>query len=139
MRRAILTAAVAFGVLVSMATPASAASLKITLQASPTHPVCGTGAELVGTATPWNGTSRVMVQRTVNGRWVDWKWYSSSDTDAMLTRLAGVPDDLDGGFFIDYLTPVTKHTLHLRVRSNGGSVVSNGVYVTPKPGHGLPC
>lgn len=76
----------------------------------------------------------MVLQRTVNGKWVDFKWYSTYSAYAFHHStpklLTGAVNQTTGAFRIGYFVDSYK-TMHFRVRSNGGSVVSPGFYMTP--------
>jgi hypothetical protein len=73
-----------------------------------------------GTVSPATATPRVLVQRLVDGRWLD--------------RVAAAVDPATGAFHA-VVTPSQHGTYQLRVRSNGGSVVSPtmALEVRPRP------
>lgn len=102
----------------------------MTARSYPAKPKCYSSARIEGNI---NGTktSSVVLQRTVGGKWVDWKWYQTGDTAEQPHRISTAPD-YDGTYALSYLGPwsAPETVLHLRARSAGGSVVSNGVYVT---------
>lgn len=95
---------------------------------APSKGYCGTTVTVTGTVTPASATPRVVLQRTVKGKWVDWMWILG-DTGEQPHRMYGTVTN--GKYEIPFYMPISKNVLHLRVRSNGGSVVSNGVYITP--------
>lgn len=90
-----------------------------------------------GHVTPFDATSQVTLQRTVNGKWVDWKWYHESDSTQTYAT-SGVSDSsVDLGYYVVNFSAEYPYTykplpgpLHMRVRSKGGTTFSNGVYVT---------
>jgi len=87
-----------------------------------------------GRITPAKATSGVVLQRTVNGKWEDWIWYQTGDTDEEPHRIRGHLDYTSfdwTGYWLEAFTPCTVgRTYSLRVRSAGGSVVSNTVWIT---------
>lgn len=130
MRRIIGAVAVVAAFLIVQAAPASAA-VTITAKAVG-KPTCRNGARIEGGVLPVGATRRVVLQRTVGGKWQDWKWWNSGEesTWAKPHLLTDVPESFEQGHYsIQYLGSVKASIIHLRVRSNGGSVVSPGVYV----------
>lgn len=102
----------------------------MTITAAELTPKC-LNSVIIGKVTPANATSKVVLQRTVGGKWVDWKWYVGGHSPAALITDAPIAD---GTFYLPYDTekpdgtPLTG-TVHLRVRSSGGTQFSNGLYV----------
>jgi len=84
---------------------------------TPATIVLGQSTAVVGSVSPVGLTGRVVVQRGVHGRW--------SDRAASMVAA-------DGSFRIS-IRPSQAGIYALRVRSNGGSVVSPVVYVRVKP------
>lgn len=127
MRRILMLVALAAGALgVAACEPAP----KVTITAkAPSKGYCGTAVEIKGTVTPSDATPKVVLQRTEGGKWVDWIWVSSGSSSEKPHRISATVDG--GEYSSSFYMPISKNVLHLRVRSNGGSVVSNGVYVTP--------
>lgn len=91
---------------------------------------CGTEITMGGSVTPADATPKVVLQRTVNGKWVDWKWHEGYTYSAPHIIEAKV--DRWGSWYMDPRAPVAPvgGVFHLRVRSAGGTVVSNSMYVT---------
>lgn len=78
-----------------------------------------------GQVTPANATAKVVLQRTVGGKWVDWKWYRTQ-VDTTKRILSDVPND-EGVYVIQFTRQHESGaqwsgTLHLRVRSNAGYI-----------------
>jgi hypothetical protein len=83
-----------------------------------------------GKVTPAGATPKVVLQRTVGGKWVDLVERPTSFlNDKPVLRSAAV-NPTTGAYKIT-MYPGTYSVLHLRVRSNGGTVVSPSFYVTP--------
>mgnify|MGYP006921472627 CR=1 FL=1 len=131
MRKLLAVGVVVVGFLLVQVAPASAA-VTITAKAVG-KPTCYNSARIEGYLTPATATPRVVLQRTVGGKWQDWKWYTILEEGQwrkphILTSGIG-----DGGipahYSVQYLGTARASIIHLRVRSNGGSVVSPGVYV----------
>lgn len=105
-------------------------SATITAKPDDTTPVCTSSDWIRGKVTPATATPRVALQRTVGGKWVDWKWYattsSSGGQQIVWAKVSG-----SGSYAMSYRIPASTTTLHLRVRSEGGGAVSPGFYVTP--------
>lgn len=84
------------------------------------------GAYVTGKVAPAKATTKVILQRTVGGKWVDWSWYQTYLDLEKAHVLSGAPD-ATGAYEIQF---VHSHypagrltgTLHLRVRSNGGHI-----------------
>lgn len=103
------------GSVVSFGMPSSAGSPPaIAARLSATKITVGATAYAQGKMAPPTATGRVVLQRKVNGRW--------SDRDSALV------DRSSGGFSIK-LRPSSAGVYTMRVRSNGGSVVSNTFYL----------
>lgn len=131
MRRVLVAVALVLGALsVAACEPVTPPepTVGMTAKSDPAKPRCGSPAYLAGSIGE-TATSKVVLQRTSGGKWVDWKWYETGDSDEEPHVLSDVPRY--GEFMIGYRVPSSKTTIHLRARSAGGSVVSNGVYVTP--------
>lgn len=111
--------------MLSSCTPAAT----ITAVPDTTRPACYDLLTINGQIDPAGATTKVVLQRTVGGKWVDWIWYQTGDSDEQAHRLYGVVDS-DGSYFLNYNAPWWATTVHLRVRSGGGSVVSPSFYVT---------
>lgn len=125
MRRALAIAVVLVALVVGTGCEPA---MKIT--ARPVQPACYNDA-VTGTVTPAGATTKVVMQRTVSGKWVDWKWYRGSDP---VPRVLTATPDAEGVYQLDYEgekpdgTPLTG-VVHFRVRSSGGGTVSNDFYV----------
>lgn len=123
-----------FGVLGLIAPSCQPAEPAMAITATPddAKPACSDNAYITGEVDPAGATSKVVLQRTEGGKWVDWRW-RSRDSDSTLGQVgATVQQRGDVGIFeLPYLVPGSKSTLHLRVRSSGGGFVSKGFYVTP--------
>lgn len=102
----------------------------ITAKAPKTVP-CGDYMNLTGKVDPPRATPEVILQRTVNGKWTDWLWYETNDSNEDPHRIRGGVDPYSGEWWMNPRAPYTGgRTYSLRVRSAGGSVVSNTVWVT---------
>jgi hypothetical protein len=78
-----------------------------------------------------------VLQKTERGVWKDWIWppYGGGGSQRLTAKPAA-----DGTWSMTYLVPNSAATIHLRVRSAGGTVFSNSVYVTPWSDHpDYPC
>lgn len=104
---------------------------KMTITAKPidTRPGCGQIASVYGTVKPAKATTKVVIQRTVGGKWVDWKWVTGDTGDTTPHLLSAVPRS-DGGFEIGFQVPFDPSPIHMRVRSAGGTA-SPAFYMTP--------
>lgn len=124
-----MVVAVAALVLLASCTP----TVTITAKPAKTKATCWENVRVEGIVTPKDATSRVVLQRTEGGKWVDWLWYNTGESEEVPHRIAGDVQRFEGQngeYSLDFNTPWWATTLHLRVRSNGGSVVSPGFYVT---------
>ena len=110
--RAAVLAAVVVALMWVVSTPVEAASATISATISPRSIALGQTTYVEGTVSPAGATTRVVVQRGVGGRWSD--------------RQGGT---VTNGRFRIGIKPSQGGVYALRVRSNGGSVVSNTVYV----------
>lgn len=121
--------ATALAALVVMST-ACEPSATITAKPDDATPVCASADWIRGKVTPASATPKVALQRTVGGKWVDWKWYATeSSSTGQQTLWAKV--DGSGAYALSYRIPGSTTPIHLRVRSSGGGVVSPGFYVKP--------
>lgn len=114
-------------------TLATACEQSMTITDGAVKPACGNNA-VEGKVSPVGATPKVVLQRTVNGKWVDWQWYTGSDDAERPHAISARPNMDDGGYFISYADrkpngQLLTGTIHLRVRSNGGGAVSKGFYV----------
>ena len=106
----------------------------MTITAKPMQPACYNDG-LEGTVTPIDATSKVVLQRTVNGKWVDWKWYIGTSGESPHIISAPVSSWDEGAYWPQYADETASGvplsgTIHIRVRSEGGTRFSNGIYVT---------
>ena len=105
----------------------------MTVTDGPMQPAClNNGAE--GTIEPIGATPKVVLQRTVGGKWVDWKWYEAGMDSEKPHVLSAAPSKFDGSYVIKYSDRKPDGTklsgvIHLRVRSNGGGYTGKGFYV----------
>ena len=86
-----------------------------------------------GKVTPKDATPKVVVQRTVGGKWVDWKWYESWLTSAQAHVITAPVDKSDGTFQVEIANDPANAarlsgSIHVRVRTNGGQA-GPGFYV----------
>ncbi len=134
--RKIMAVVVGVGLLVAAGcTPA------VTITASASRYVdCGTSIPIKGTVTPSDAMTSVVVQRTTNGKWVDWLWYETGDSDEEVHKLVARMYAIPGEWSITPRAHTWKagETIHLRVRASaaagGTAVVSPSFYVTTKVG-----
>lgn len=126
MKKALLIAALLIGCAVTTACDPVTTITATTAS----RPGCGQTATIDGTVTPASATGRVVLQRTVGGKWVDWKWVTGNTGEVPHVLRSKVAPDT-GTYVIPFQVPFSTNTIHLRVRSDGGSVVSRGMYVTP--------
>lgn len=135
MRKFLAMAVLAVGCLGVMAPSCQPAETAMTITAKPsaTRPECGGNEDVTGIVTPKAATSKVVLQRTVGGKWVDWKWREGNydTTDGVLSATL-LPGSGDSASYTVLFWANSTSTLHLRVRSSGGGYVSPGFYVTPK-------
>lgn len=135
MRKFLVLTALAVGCLGVMAPSCQPAETAMAITAKPnlTKPECGGNEYISGVVTPNGATSKVVLQRTVGGKWVDWKWREGNwdTTDGVLSATPISHGDGTAYYNMNYWANSTS-TIHLRVRSNGGGYVSPGFYVTPK-------
>lgn len=130
MRRALLTLVAASACLAALACQPSTPKATISATPESAKPGCRQETDLHGAVKPAGATRNVTLQRTVGGKWVDWKWKrgsSGGEIKYLSTKVLS-----DGTYRLRFTTPDTEgQTYHLRVRSEGGGVFSNDVYITP--------
>ena len=137
MRRALVAVAVSTVLLVACQ-PAPTAT--ITNKADPARPICGSTGRLYGTVSPAGATPKVVLQKTRNGKWEDWIWLQGLGSTEGSHRIYGTVDPSTGAWSFQYSVPIEAKTIHVRVRSLGGSVASPGLYLTPRPASSdVPC
>ena len=124
-RRFLAVAAVA---VVLMVATGCEPSMTITAKPDPA-PMSTTNSYVRGTVTPATATAKVVLQRTVGGKWVDWQACPAvgCQGDASKVPAANV-NQSTGAYAIAYPVQWCAHTLHLRVRSEGGSAFSPAFY-----------
>jgi hypothetical protein len=127
MRRVLVLVAAAVAVVAMAACEPTPPTVAMTVKSVPAKPACGTVAQLVGN-TGGTKASSVVLQRTSGGKWVDWKWVDSWDSQD--PHLLTARPNSAGDYKLSWLAPTKRGTYHLRVRSAGGSVVSNDIYVS---------
>lgn len=124
-RRFLAVAAVA---VVLMVATGCEPSMTITAKPDPA-PMSTTNSYVRGTVTPATATAKVVLQRTVGGKWVDWQ---ACQATGCWSKPAKVPtanvNQSTGAYAIAYPVQWCAHTLHLRVRSEGGSAFSPAFY-----------
>ncbi len=113
----IILAIATAGILLVAPTPASAAGTTITLTGPVSPAVTYETIIFEGQVSPAAGLSRVVFQQQVSGGWHD---------------LSGWSPNNDGSVELPFQT-TKRGTYHLRVRSSGGSVVSNVIEVAVAP------
>lgn len=130
MRRALLILALAGACFVAVACQPTPPKATISAKAAMAKPGCKMETDISGVVKPAGATPSVTLQRTVDGRWVDWKWKRASSGGEIKYLSTKVLSD--GTYRLRFTTPATEgQTYHLRVRSEGGGAVSNDVYITP--------
>ena len=121
----------ALGVMVLLAACQPTPTATITATA-PRNPYCWNPIEITGTVTPADATPRVVLQRTVGGKWVDWQWITYP-ADTTRTRLVAVPNPTTGAYRLTFMAPGEEGvTVHIRVRSDDGTSFSNAPYITTR-------
>lgn len=90
--------------------------IRVVMSSPTTAP--GAPVTIIGKIDPAGATARVVLQRSVAGRWSD---------------RAGALTNRETGEFTISVTPSTAGTYVLRVRSNGGTVVSRTLYLRVLP------
>lgn len=132
MRRVLTVAAAVLTLTVAACQPAEP---KMTITATaPMFPQAFTTSHVSGKVTPANATGKVVLQRTVNGKWVDWKACPGScgPDDIPKVPRANV-NQTTGAYSIAYPVQWCGIVLHLRVRSEGGTAFSPGLYREADP------
>lgn len=137
MRRALGAVAVVAVCVGLMACQPTEPAMTITAKPDSTTPYCGGGDWVRGKVSPAGATKQVVLQRTKDGKWEDWVWRISYDSRPPAKITAKV--DEAGAYKLPYAIPTNRNTLHLRVRSDGGTKFSPGFYVTPKAYPGGSC
>jgi len=88
---------------------------------------------ITGKVSPASATAKLVAQRTAGGKWVDWKWYKTSDsgeTPSVLTAKPNARGEYTIGYNPNWLgLKKLSGVVHFRVRSDGGGYVSNDYYV----------
>lgn len=130
MRRLVLILTLAAACLTAAACEPATSRASISAKAAMAKPGCGSETDISGVVKPAGATPNVTLQRTVDGRWVDWKWKRGSSGGEI--KILSTKVLADGTYRLRFTTPRTEgSTYHLRVRSAGGGVFSNDVYITP--------
>jgi hypothetical protein len=127
MRRTSMIVAVIVGSML-VAAPASASSTTILVERFSRRPNCGARTAIAGHLTNPSATPRVVLEHAVRGNWVDWKQPPTPGTAPV--RVVAAVDPASGTYKTTYLTPPTAGIIHLRFRTNGGSVVSRSIYIS---------
>lgn len=136
MRRIGLVAAlvVAFLIVGAPSCQPTEPAMTITAKVGQKPGACGDHVRIEGIVAPASASSRVVLQHTVGGKWVDLAWYKDSDADSTPVLIAG-PVNKPGGNYSLYFA--TRHgdtymsgTRHYRVRSDKGTAFSPGLYIT---------
>lgn len=125
-----LTAVLGAAILISACQPTPpTSSSKITATTAATAE-CGYQIVIEGTTDPTKPTPNVVLQRTVDGKWQDWLWYQTWDSDESPHRVTATVEQRTGKYYMFFRAPITPGRTHsLRVRSAGGSAWSNTVWV----------
>lgn len=117
--------------------PAPTVAITATL---PRSPECAWLMDLNGTVPATHKTNEVVMQIKAGGAWSDWLWYETFDSGETGHRIRARVDPRSGAFYVTMRAPLKAgQTYAFRVRSAGGSVVSNTMFVTPKPGESGKC
>ena len=128
MRRILTAGLMVVGLLVASGCQPAEPAMTITAKAS-AFPTCGGDGELAGKVTPKTATSKVVLQRTKGGKWVDWVTpQGAGETPRVQTSTVFS----DGGYQLYFMVPNSTATIHIRARSDKGTAFSPGVYVTPR-------
>lgn len=135
--RRMLVAAAMVGLMVS-GSACQPAEPAMTITAKPdAYPIAATTSHVTGKVTPATATTKVVLQRTVKGKWVDWQACPASEICGGSIP-AKVPqanvNKTTGAYSISYPVQWCGVILHLRVRSNGGTKFSPGFYTQADPG-----
>lgn len=131
MTRKMLTIAVAMVAVVAFS--GCEPAMKITAK-TPRHPLAASTSYVEGTVSPAKATPRVYLQRTVGGKWVDWKACPAvgCGADKPKVPVANV-DQKTGKYRMAFPVPWCGTVLHLRVRSAGETEFSPGFYLEANP------
>lgn len=134
MRRFLAAAAVAVA-LVGGATACQPAepAMTITAKAKP-YPLAASTSQITGTVTPAKATTKVVLQRTKGGKWVDWQACPATGCGGFAPKVpqANV-NQSTGAYSIDYPVQWCGQVIHLRVRSNGSTAYSKDFYTQADP------
>lgn len=126
MRRILVSA-----VLVLTLAAATSCTPAATISARPDpYPRVAETSYVRGTVEPATATTKVVLQRTIGGKWVDWKACDSEGCNTASpprVRRANV-DQVTGGYAIAYPVQLCGVVLHLRVRTLEGGSFSKGFY-----------
>lgn len=132
MRRILAAAALAIGLLAATACQPTEPAMKITATA-PMYPQAFTTSYVTGKVTPPTATKKVVLQRTVNGKWVDWKACPATGCGIDPKVPTSTVNQTTGAYSIPYPVQWCGIVLHLRVRSSGGTTFSPGFYREADP------
>lgn len=137
MRRIALAAVLAL----TLAVVGTGCEPKMTITAKPskTKLPCGSEMTVGGTVKPYNATETVTIQYTKAGKWVDYQAAVGGGDPDYDTERVDMSNPFEGTYEFGFLAPYKATTLHLRVRSKGGSTVSNSFYVTTYATSGHRC
>jgi hypothetical protein len=136
MRRVlVLVAAVAAVVTLAACEPTPPPTPTVGISMALSGGTCTAGSDVTvkGSLDEGVKTPKVTVQRTVGGKWVDLKWYRTSDTGEQAGAITATVDSgskFRTTFVQEYYGQKLPGTIHLRVRSAGGTVISNDRYLT---------
>lgn len=109
-------------------TPPPTSSIPITATA-PRYVECGGYITVEGEVDHYKPPTPLVLQRTVNGKWQDWIWYETGDSDEVPHRIEAIV--VSRTYSVTPRAPVTPgRTYSLRMRSPGGTAWSNTVWVT---------
>lgn len=128
MRRTLVVAVAMLGLALTACLPTEPV---MTITAKPVK-ACRNNA-ISGVVTPAEAIEKVVLQRTVNGKWQDWNWYYGSDVYPRIITARVYQDD--GTYQLEFEPekpggPELSGTIHFRVRSSGGTKFSKSFYVT---------
>lgn len=91
---------------------------------------------VTGKVDPPNATKKVVLQRTVGGKWVDFSWYQTGGDSGEVKVVRTAAVNSSGGYYF-YVPDVyswtwerLSGTIHFRVRTEGNGGISPSWYTT---------